>query len=71
MRAVGSWMAPAAGGGGMTEESGGARVGTAARVLRCTKHDGERGKTESGSRGCSPRTANSSAGGGCGSRGKE
>jgi hypothetical protein len=36
----------------------------AARALRCTKHDGERGKTERGSRGCSPRAANGSAGGG-------
>jgi hypothetical protein len=38
---------------------------TASRALRCTKHGGEKGKTERGSRGCSPRAANGSAGGGC------
>jgi hypothetical protein len=66
--------APADGGGVAIEESSGAQVGTAAhrstaaRALRCTKHDGERGKTERGSRGCSPRTANGSMGGGSGSQ---
>jgi hypothetical protein len=40
----------------------------AARALWCTKLDGERGKIERGSRGCSPRAVNGLAGGGCGSR---
>jgi hypothetical protein len=35
-------------------------------VLRCTNHDGGKGKTERGSRGCSPRVAKGSARGGCG-----
>jgi hypothetical protein len=41
---------------------------TAARALRCTKHNGENGKTERGSQGCSPRAANISVDGGCGSK---
>jgi hypothetical protein len=41
---------------------------TTARVLRCTKCDGENDKMERGSRGCSPRIENDSADGGCGSR---
>jgi hypothetical protein len=40
---------------------------TVARVLWCTKHDGEIGKMERGSRGFSPRAANGSACGDCGS----
>jgi hypothetical protein len=43
-----------------------ARRSTTARALRCTKHDRERGKIETGSRWCSPRVANGSAGSGCG-----
>jgi hypothetical protein len=35
-------------------------------VLRCTNHDGRKGKTERGSRGCSPRVAKGLARGGCG-----
>jgi hypothetical protein len=34
---------------------------TVARALWCTKHDGENGKIERGSQGCSPRAANDSA----------
>jgi hypothetical protein len=40
-------------------------------VLRCTKRDGENEKTERGSKGCSPREANGSVGGGCGSQQRE
>jgi hypothetical protein len=52
-------------GGAIAERA--AHRSTAARALRCTKHDGENDKTERGSRGCSPRAANDSADGGCSS----
>jgi hypothetical protein len=45
-----------------------ARRSTVARALWCTKCDGENGKIERGSRGCSPRAVKDSVDGGCGSR---
>jgi hypothetical protein len=44
-----------------------ARRSMAARLLRCTKRNGENGKTERGSWGCSPREPNDSMDEGCGS----
>jgi hypothetical protein len=44
------------------------RQSTAARALRCTKRDGENGKMERGSRGCSPRAASVSTDSGCSSQ---